>query len=241
MYSMGSRVQYHVRMKDLPPEERPRERLLTHGPEVLSDAELLAVLITSGTGTQTALEVAHGLLTLGGGTAGRGQGLRYLVGASVEELSAVPGVGPAKAARIKAAIELRRRLDPPDRAPAVIRSPSDAAALVMEDMRHLDREHFRVILLDTKNQVLGTELVSVGSLSTSIVHPREIFKSPLRRSAAAIILVHNHPSGDPAPSREDIEVTRRLTEAGRLMGIEVLDHLVIGDQRYTSFREQGIA
>ncbi|MFZ3076424.1 MAG: DNA repair protein RadC, partial [Psychrobacter glacincola] len=142
---------------------------------------------------------------------------------------------------VRAALELGKRVSAmaPEIRP-VIRSPKDISILLMEEMRHLDREQFRTVLLNTKNQVLETEVVSVGSLNSSIVHPREVFKNPIKKSAAALILVHNHPSGDPTPSREDIEVTKRLTEAGKILGIDILDHIIIGDNRYSSLKEKDL-
>ncbi|MGQ9823686.1 MAG: RadC family protein [Desulfotomaculales bacterium] len=221
-------------MKDMPSELRPRERLLKEGARSLTDAELLAILLRTGTSRNTALDLAAVILA-------NFNGLRGLVQASVEELSAVKGVGPAKAAQIKAALELGKRLaaDAGEER-AVIKTPADAAGLVMEEMRHLDREHFRALLLNAKNQVIGQEVISIGTLNSSAVHPRELFKSAIKRSAAAVILVHNHPSGDPSPSREDVDVTRRLVEVGRLIGIEVLDHLVIGDNKFSSLKEKGL-
>ncbi len=234
-----------VRITDLGESDRPRERLVREGPQALSNAELVAILLGTGTSGASALDVAQRLLALGkeDGTPRLGEtgsGLRYLVTSAVEELQRVPGVGRAKAVTLKAAVELGRRIASTQAARASVRSPQDVSTLVMEEMRYLDREQFRIILLDAKNHVLGVKTVSVGSLSSSIVHPREIFKDAIARSSAAIILVHNHPSGDPTPSREDVEVTRRLVEAGRLLGIEVLDHVVVGDNRYVSFKEKGI-
>jgi DNA repair protein RadC len=235
-------------MKDLAEEDRPRERMRRLGPEALSNAELVAILLRTGAGGLSALDVARRLLSRGRGGRHAGTGadgarhrdLRYLATASLEELIQVPGVGPAKAVQLKAAVELGRRISASNDARPLVRSPRDVSALVMEEMRFLDREQFRTVLLDAKNHVLGIRTVSVGSLSSSIVHPREIFKEAIARSSAAIVLVHNHPSGDPTPSREDVEVTRRLVEAGRLLGIEVLDHVVVGDKRYVSFKEKGI-
>lgn len=224
-------------LKDLPASERPRERLLQVGAEALSDAELLAILLRTGTPRATAVQVAQRLLKLGAERAGHP--LRYLLTAPADELAAEPGVGLAKAAQIKAALELGRRLQQAAPARPRVHSPEDAAALVMAQMRHLDREQFQVLLLDTKHQVLAIELISVGSLNSTVVHPRELFKIAIRRSAHAVILVHNHPSGDPTPSREDVDLTRRLVQAGRILGIEVLDHLVIGDGRFVSLRRRG--
>ncbi|BDG61510.1 RadC family protein [Caldinitratiruptor microaerophilus] len=224
-----------VTLKSLPPSERPRERLLAQGPRALTDAELLAVLLDSGRPGVTAVEVAQELLLLG---EGGGHPLDYLAEAPAEELRRVAGLGPAKIARLKAAVELGTRLWRARAARPSVRTAAEVAALLMEEMRRLDREEFRVVLLDVRGRVLGVETVSVGSLSTSVVHPREVFKGPIRRSAHSVILVHNHPSGDPTPSPEDREVTRRLAEVGRIMGIEVLDHIVIGDRQFVSLRER---
>ncbi|MEW6523778.1 MAG: DNA repair protein RadC [Bacillota bacterium] len=221
-------LEYRTTLKDLPASERPRERLAMLGTRALTDTELVAILLGSGTRSKTALEVARCLL--------QGEGIRVLAQASVDELAREPGIGLAKACVLKAAAEIGRRLASSSMDRAVVRSPGDVGDLLMEDMRYLDREHFRIVMLNTKNQVLGVESVAVGSLNAAIVHPREIFKSAITRSAAAVVLVHNHPSGDPTPSQEDIQITRRLVEAGRLLGIEVLDHVVIGDNRYLSLR-----
>jgi DNA repair protein RadC len=160
--------------------------------------------------------------------------------ASGEELTLIKGIGPQKAKVLMAFIELAKRLNSPSPGdPIIIKSPQDVAGLVMGEMRLLDREHFRVLLLNTKHHVLRTETVSIGSLSSSLVHPRELFKSAIKISAAAVILVHNHPSGDPAPSREDIDITKRLVEAGKLLGIEVLDHVIVGDS-FVSMKEKGL-
>lgn len=221
-------------IRTLPASERPRERLLAHGARALSDAELLAILLDAGRPGVTAVELAQRLLQRG---ARDGHPLLYLAEATAEELLQEPGLGPAKVARLKAAVELGVRLGQARARRPTVSSPAEAASLVMEEMRRLDREEFRILLLDTRNRLLGCEVVSVGSLTASIVHPREVFKGPIRRSAHAVILVHNHPSGDPTPSPEDREVTRRLAEVGRIVGIEVLDHIVIGDGRFVSLRD----
>lgn len=222
------------RLKDLPEDLKPRERLYQLGPEVLSNREVLAILLRTGTHGENVLELAERILTEAGGLIG-------LVRLSTHELEQVHGIGPAKAAQVKAALELGKRsiaADPTVK--PIINSPSDVADLVMEEMRNLDREHFRIMHLSTRNNVLGISAVSVGSLNSSIVHPRECFKEAIRRNANSIILLHNHPSGDPAPSREDLDITRRLTEGGKILGIEVLDHVIIGEKRYVSLKEQGI-
>ncbi len=227
-------LNYRPTMKELPEDIRPRERLLNEGAGALSDIELLAILVRTGSRETTALDLASMLMA-------RFKSLRLLADATVEELSEVKGVGPAKACQIQAALELAKRISQfsgPQR--PVIRSPDDAACLVMEEMRHLDREHFRALLLNTKNQVIGADKVSVGTLNSSTVHPRELFRNAIKRSAASVILVHNHPSGDPTPSREDLDVTGRLCEAGRIIGIEVLDHIIIGDNKYISLKAKGL-
>jgi DNA repair protein RadC len=160
---------------------------------------------------------------------------------SPAELLALPGLGPSKAARVVAGLELGRRLGQARVERGTLGAPSDVFELLGDRMRHLDREHFIVLLLDTKNHLLGSELVSVGSLDASIVHPREVFKAAVRRSASGVILAHNHPSGDPSPSEADLRSTRRLEEAGRVLGIPVLDHVIIGDGRFVSLRQSGLA
>lgn len=225
---------YRPTMKELPEDNRPRERLLKEGAEALSEIELLAILLRTGSREATALELASLVMS-------RFRSLRFLVDATVEELGEVKGVGPAKACQVKAALELARRLAQFSEQPRpVIKSPDDAAGLVMEEMRHLDREHFRALLLNTRNQVIGTDRVSVGTLNSSTVHPRELFRNAIKRSAASVILLHNHPSGDPTPSREDLDITARLCEAGKIIGIEVLDHIIIGDNKFTSFKAKGL-
>lgn len=222
------------RLKDLPEELLPRERLYQLGPEMLSNKEVLAILLRTGLKGENVLDFAERLLTEAGGLAG-------LARMSVHELTQLHGLGEAKAAELKAALELGRRsvsADPMTR--PVINSPQDIALLVMEEMRYLDREHFRIVSLSTKNHVLGISSISVGSLNSSLVHPRECFKEAIRRNSNAIILLHNHPSGDPTPSREDLDVTRRLADGGQILGIEVLDHVIIGDNRYISLKERGI-
>lgn len=219
-------------VRDLPEGERPRERLQRLGPENLASAELLAIILRTGARGQGALQLATALVSSPGG-------LRKLVNSPVEELAAVPGIGMAKACSIRAALELGRRLSAETVSRPVIHAPQDVSDLLMSEMRYLEKEQFRVLLLNTKNQVLAIEVVSLGDLTSAIVHPREVFKEAVRRAAAAVILVHNHPSGDPNPSREDFDVTKRVTEAGKILGIEVLDHIVIGDNRYISLREHG--
>jgi len=227
-------LSYRPTIKELPVNMRPRERLLKEGAGALSEIELLAILLGTGSSETTVLELASLILA-------RFKSLRLLVDATIEELSEIKGVGLAKASQVKAALELARRLSRFTGQPRpVIKSPGDAAGLVMEEMRHLDREHFRALLLNTRNQVIANDEVSIGTLNTSSVHPRELFRNAIKRSAASLVLVHNHPSGDATPSKEDLDVTRRLSEAGKIIGIEVLDHIIIGDNKFTSFKAEGL-
>lgn len=220
-------------MAELPEQERPRERLLRQGAAMLSVTELLALIIATGRRGESSLRVAERVLVRVGG-------LRELFDVDAAELQDVPGVGPVKAVSVLAAVELGRRLYTTGGSVLnKIASPQDAATYLMDRLRFLRKEHFVTLHLDTKHQIVGEEVVSVGSLNASIVHPREIFKTALKRSAAAVICAHNHPSGDPTPSEEDIQVTQRLVAAGRILGVEVLDHIVIGDKRYISLRERG--
>jgi DNA repair protein RadC len=226
-------VAVRVPIKALPPEDRPRERLLSCGPDALSSADLLAVILRTGTKASSAGEVARHLL------AGFGS-LRGLSQAHPAELLRHAGIGPAKAGAVVAAFELGRRAASASAARRpVIRTPADAWALVGPHMRHLDREHFRALLLNTRHEVLDVTSVAVGGLDSAPIHPREVFKEAVRRSAAAVILVHNHPSGTPEPSGDDVRITARLRDAGRVVGIEVLDHIIIGDGRFVSLRERG--
>jgi DNA repair protein RadC len=221
------------KIRDYPEEERPRERLVNEGPDKLSNQELFAILLRTGTKKESVLELSQKLLK-------HFEGIRMLKGASVEEITMISGIGKAKAVQILAALELGKRMNRltyDDR--YVIRSPQDGANYVMEEMRFLSQEHFVCLYLNTKNQVLHKQTVFIGSLNASIVHPREVFKEAFKRSAASLICFHNHPSGDPSPSREDIEVTKRLTECGKILGIELLDHLIIGEKKFVSLKEKG--
>lgn len=220
-------------VKLLPPEDRPRERLLRIGATGLSSVDLLTVLLRTGTRASSAAEVAGGLLVSYGS-------LQALSQAGPDELLRQCGIGPAKAGAVLAAFELGRRAHAalPARRP-LVRAPGDVAAMLAPEMRHLDREHFRAVLLNTRHEVLDVTSVAVGGLDSAPIHPREVFKEAIRRSAAAVILVHNHPSGTPEPSGDDLRITARLHEAGRVVGIEVLDHIIIGDGRFVSLRDRG--
>ena len=227
-------ARYHVRIREIPSDERPRERLLQYGADSLSTAELLAILLRTGTEKYSAIGLGNHLMSHFGG-------LRGVASMTISEMSQVHGIGPAKAAQIKAAIEFGRRLvaASPEERPR-IRSPQDVYNLLGPSLRDERKEHFVALLLDTKGGVFRNTTISIGDLSSSLVHPREVFTEAVRHSAASIIVAHNHPSGDPAPSPEDAAVTRRLCEAGQLLGIEVLDHVVLGDSRWVSLREKGL-
>jgi len=223
-------------IKELPQEERPREKMLRKGAQALSNAELLAVLLRTGTKNDSVLRVAERLLKKY-----EELGVAALGSIVPQELSKIKGIGPVKAVTVVAAIELGKRLHGLASAERpVIRSPQDAADLLMARLRYEPRENFLLVLLSTKNHVLGTPTISIGSLNASIVHPRELFREAIHYSAAAIILVHNHPSGDPAPSQEDIMLTKKIVEAGKILEIHVLDHVIIGDNKYVSLKEKGI-
>jgi DNA repair protein RadC len=221
------------RLRDWPEEERPRERMIRLGAEALSHAELLAILLRTGSRKESVVNLAQRVLHDCGG-------LRRFAERSWDELTHISGIGPAKALELQASLELGRRVAR-SRLPeaAAVASPQDAADLLMEELRHLREEHFVVLFLNTKNRVIGRQTLSIGSLNASIVHPREVFRAAIRRSSASILCAHNHPSGDPTPSPEDLQLTRRLAEAGELVGIELLDHIVIGDNRFVSLKELG--
>lgn len=230
---MPERVEYRT-IKELPTTERPRERLLKHGAQNLSTSELLAIVLRTGTQGENVLHLAERLIveyrSLGG-----------LARADAGELTEARGIGEAKVAEIKAALELGKRLQveaPEER--AQIRSPADAANLVLPSMSLLEQEELHVLLLDTKNRVLATEMVARGSLNVTHIQIAGLFRKAIRASAAAVILVHNHPSGDPTPSPDDVAVTKQVVEAGKLLDIEVLDHLVIGGYRFISLKERGL-
>ncbi|NLV22197.1 MAG: DNA repair protein RadC [Syntrophomonadaceae bacterium] len=225
-------MDYQFGIKDMPPEMRPRERLSIHGEANLSEAELLAIILGNGTRNISALELANRLLV-------SYNGLRNIREADIEDLTKVKGIGPAKAITIKAAIELGRRTALDVKIKDFIHSPEDVSQLLMEEMRYYDREFLYGLYMDRKGGLISKEIISIGSLSSSIVHPREVFKAAVKCSAASVIIAHNHPSGDPTPSREDFDITRRLVEAGKIMGIELIDHLVIGHKSYCSLKEKG--
>jgi DNA repair protein RadC len=220
-------------IKHWPAGERPRERLLRNGPEALTDAQLLAIVLRVGRVDRSAVQVAMEVLE-------RLRGLQGLSHCGVEELCGVSGVGPAKAAQLKAALELGKRvLAAPLSTGTRIGSSQDIFHHFHPRLRDLRHEVFKVVLLDAKHTIIRETTVSEGSLTLSIVHPREVFTIAVRESAAAVIFLHNHPSGDPSPSREDRALTARLVSAGEVLGIRVLDHVIVGDGRYVSFADRG--
>lgn len=225
------------RIRELPEDERPREKLQRHGAHALSDAELVAIFLRTGMKGRSAIDLARELLAK--------HPLSSLVSAPVEELSKIKGIGPTKAIQLKAAFEVAKRLARPQKR-IPVNDPATAASFVREEMRDLDREEFRVLLLTTKNTLLRVAEISRGSLNASIVEPREVFKDAIAASAASMILVHNHPSGDPTPSSEDISITKRLVKAGELLNISVLDHIIVGQhaqgraQDFVSLKELGL-
>ena len=223
------------RIMDMHEGERPRERLAALGAQALTPAELIAILLRVGVRGENAVQLGERLLQKFGGLEGLHQ-------APLDLLTSERGVGAAKATQIKAAIELGRRLtlEAPDQRP-VINCPDDVADQVRYEMAGLEEEHLRVLLLDTRNHVLASPEIYRGSVNTSQVRVGEVFKAAVRRNATAVILVHNHPSGDPTPSPDDVAVTRACIEAGKLLDIAVLDHLVIGRSRYVSMKERGLA
>jgi DNA repair protein RadC len=220
---------------DLPPAERPRERLLKFGAEALSSQEVLALVLGRGIRGESVLVIAQNLLANFGS-------LRNIANASITELSKIKGIGLAKAAQIKAAFELGKRLEnPSDQSPKEkVKCPEDAIKMVKNKLKGKKKEHFIVLSLDTRNHPIDTQTVSIGSLDSSIVHPREVFKEAISSCAASVIFIHNHPSGDPEPSEEDIKLTRRLVEAGTILGIEVLDHIIVCDSEYLSMKTKNL-
>lgn len=220
---------------DLPLSERPRERLQKFGIEALSAQEILALILGRGISGESVMVTAQRLLSQFGSVKG-------IAGASVEELSQVKGIGLAKSAQIKAAFELANRLEGYSEAgeKPIVKTPEDVAGLVKVRLKGKKKEHFLALMLDTRSRLIKVAEISIGSLDGSIVHPREVFKEAISASAASVVFVHNHPSGDPAASEDDVRLTKRLAEAGDIMGIDVLDHIIIGDNKYLSLKREGL-
>ena len=223
-----------LRIKDLQENDRPYERCRNLGPEALSDAELLSIIIKNGTRSHTAIELAQEILCA------TGSGLQGLHHLHIEELTSIAGIGFVKAIQIKALCELSKRLSKAEsRDKVTVDNPASVAMYYGQDLKHKESEHLMMIALNSKSVILGEYIISTGTVNSSIASPREIFTTALRMKAVSIILLHNHPSGDPSPSREDKVVTRRIKEAGDIVGISLIDHIIIGNNSYISFRENG--
>ncbi|KCZ72187.1 DNA replication and repair protein RadC [Candidatus Methanoperedens nitroreducens] len=224
--------EYKIRILDMQKEERPRERLIKNGAAALSDSELLAIILRTGSRQENVINLCQRILSQ--------YNLKQLSQISPDQLMKIHGIKESKAAQIASCFEIARRLESfNEDAKPKINSPEDVYRRIYPRMREQKKENFIELCLDTKNQIIKEEIISIGSLNANIVHPREVFKAALAVSAAHIILAHNHPSGDPTPSREDIEITKKLIEAGKIIGIDVLDHVIIGDGRHFSMREAG--
>ncbi len=232
MEKAENEIDYRYTVKELPESERPREKLVKYGAEKLSNSELLALIIRTGNKERTAIELSRDILKKFGG-------LNSLINLSIEEIKKVKGVGIAKSTQLKALIEISKRIFSSSAESRVeVKTLEDVVNLVGPQLQFARQEIFKVILLDVKSQVISIPQISKGGLTSSIVHPREVFKIAIKRSSAALILVHNHPSGIPEPSKRDIRITKRIIEAGDILGIEVLDHVVIGDGIVTSMKEK---
>ena len=228
----------NLKIKDLPLDERPYEKLEKYGAETLSNAELLAIIIRCGNKNETSVALAQRILMQDE----EGKGPSFINNMSLEQLRSLDGIGRVKAIQIKALMEFSKRIASPlcSSDKIYIKCSVDVSRLFMEEMRYLKKEVFKSVLVNTKNQLIKQINVSMGSLDTSIVHPREVFSEAIKASASAVLFVHNHPSGDPEPSPEDIATTKRLIEAGNILGIRVLDHIIIGDGVYISLKERGL-
>ncbi|MEW6003559.1 MAG: DNA repair protein RadC [Nitrospirota bacterium] len=219
---------------DLPKTERPRERLKQFGPEALSAQELLALIIGRGVSKKSVMTIAQELLIKFGN-------IKAISEATLEELSQIRGIGFAKAAQIKACFELGKRQDlEPEQKDFNIKDPQSVVKAIRASIKDKAKEHFKLILLNARNKIIGISTISVGSLNASIVHPREVFKDAIMHNAYSVVLAHNHPSGDPEPSEDDLTMTKRLIEAGKILGIEVLDHIIITKNGYFSFKDRGL-
>lgn len=225
-------VDYKIRILDMQKEERPRERLINCGAASLSDSELLAIILRIGSKQENVINLAQRILSQ--------YNLKQLSQINTAQLMKIHGIKESKAAQIAACFEIARRLEVfSEDAKPKIASPEDVYKRIYPKLREQKKEMFIELCLDTKNQIIKEDTISIGSLNANIVHPREVFKVALAESAAHIIVAHNHPSGDPTPSREDIEITKKLIEAGKIIGIDVLDHVIIGDKRHFSMKEAG--
>ncbi|HKL42472.1 MAG TPA: DNA repair protein RadC [Clostridia bacterium] len=221
-------------IKEMPTLERPREKMINYGSNALSNAELIAILIGSGNARQNAIELSSDIINRFGG-------LVALTDITHEELTTVRGIGDAKACNILAALELNKRVSTYAlRKRLKITSPNDVCNIFMDELRYDKKEKFIIVLLNTKSEIISKELISIGNLNSSIVHPREVYKYAIKKSAASVLFIHNHPSGNPDPSKNDKNITKRLTEVGEIIGINVIDHIIIGNNRYFSFKENNL-
>ncbi|MGL4731038.1 MAG: RadC family protein [Clostridium sp.] len=221
-----------IKINDLPKSERPREKLLRYGSEMLSNAELLAIVLRTGSKNEDVIGLCNRIVK-------NCNGLNGLLNSSISDFMSLKGIGEAKATQLVALCELSKRFKSfKSGCDYKIISPSSAANYIMEDMRYLKKEYLKLIMLNTKNIVIAVKDISIGSLNSSIVHPREVFVEAIKNNCASVIICHNHPSGDPTPSNEDINVTKRLKECGKIIGIEVLDHIIIGNGIYVSLKER---
>ncbi len=227
-------MSYKLKIKDLPKNERPREKMLRYGAEYLSNSELLALILRTGTKEDSVLNLCDRLLSHCGGING-------MSSPSINDLKQVKGIGEVKATQVLAIAELAIRFNSfKSGEEHIVSSPKDVSNYMMRQMKGLKKEYFKLIMLNTKNIIISVKDISIGNLNSSIVHPREVFIEAIKLSSASVILCHNHPSGDPTPSKEDILITKRLKECGTLLGIEVLDHIIIGNEAYISLKEKGI-
>ena len=221
-------------VRDLPRQERPRERLQKFGPEALSAQELLALVIGRGIPNKSVMNIAQELLAKFGN-------IKAISQATIEELSQIKGIGLAKAAQIKACFELGKRENlEPELKNFDVKNPEGVVKAIRASIKDKAKEHFKLILLNPRNKIICISTISVGTLNASLVHPREVFKDAIKHSAASVVLAHNHPSGDPEPSEDDLTITKRLTEAGKILGVEVMDHIIIAKNGFFSFKEKGL-
>jgi len=230
---MQNSTEYQLGLKELPQGQRPRERLIKYGPDVLKNAELIAIILNTGYREESVLELSHRIIKEYGSKA-------ITQEKNVGRLMETLGIPPVKACQIVACFELGRRFfkEEPGKLPT-IRSPEDAYKY-LEDMKKLKKEQFRALYLNTRNKIIHDEIISIGTLTANLVHPREVFQPAIEYLAVALIIAHNHPSGDPSPSEDDLKVTRQMVKVGKTMAIEVLDHIIIGNERYVSLKNKGL-
>ena len=219
-----------MKIKDLPESSQPRKRFLKHGPEVLSDPELFAIILRTGVVGENVMEMSNRLISE--------FGLVNLFECSLKELQVIKGIGPNKAMQLLAMVELGKRYDQEKNSIKKITCAEDVFKLFHRDLKNKKQEHFSILLLNTQNNIIKKEPLTIGILNASVIHPREVFKPAIKSSCNKIILVHNHPSGDPTPSEEDLEITRKMMEVGEKLGINVLDHVIIGKENYWSWKDR---